>query len=210
MIRGCLTLSGLGLVSLFAFGVTLEAINDSKELSAIPFTPWDFLTYGLITVAVPTLILVVRKRDPRRTLRGKWTSHLTHNGARFRTTLHLDPNGNAVIQTEGKAADSEQRLRTSGRWQLLDDSTLHLSGSRSVTWKILKLNRWSMTTAGPADLDFPVQWLKRSKIDTKACLLVAGVVLLPILFALSLPRSEPSHVIADDPQYVPSNTSPHP
>jgi hypothetical protein len=36
----------LGLLSLFVFGVTLETLNDPKELSAIPFKPWDFLTYG--------------------------------------------------------------------------------------------------------------------------------------------------------------------
>jgi hypothetical protein len=34
-------------------------------------------------------------------------------------------------------------------------------------------------------------------------------VLLPILFALSLPRSGASRAIADDPRYVPSNTSYH-
>jgi len=50
MNRGCLTLFGLGLLSLFVFGVTLEALNDAKELSAIPFNPWDFLTYGLIAL----------------------------------------------------------------------------------------------------------------------------------------------------------------
>jgi hypothetical protein len=50
MIRGCLTLSGLGLLSLFVFGVTLEALNDPKELSDIPFKPWDFFTYGLIAL----------------------------------------------------------------------------------------------------------------------------------------------------------------
>jgi hypothetical protein len=33
-------------VRLFAFGVTLEAINNPKELTAIPFSPWDFLTEG--------------------------------------------------------------------------------------------------------------------------------------------------------------------
>jgi hypothetical protein len=66
-----------------------------------------------------------------------------------------------------------------------------------------------MTTAGPADLGVAVHWLKRPKINTKACLLVAGAVLLPILFALSLARSEPSHRIAHDPQDVPSDTLHH-
>ena len=41
MNRGCLALAGLGLLSLLVFGVTLEALNDPKELSAIPFKPWD-------------------------------------------------------------------------------------------------------------------------------------------------------------------------
>src|ERR1700749_4965107 len=98
MNRGCLALVGLGLLSLLAFGVTLEAINDPKQLSAIPFTPWDFITYGLIAIAIPSLVFVLRKRDPRKTLLGKWTSHVMHNGARFRTTLRLDPDGNAEIQ----------------------------------------------------------------------------------------------------------------
>jgi hypothetical protein len=42
----------LGLLSLFVFGVTLEALNDPKELSDIPFKPWDFFTYGLIALGV--------------------------------------------------------------------------------------------------------------------------------------------------------------
>lgn len=129
--------------------------------------------------------------------------------ARFRTTLRLDPDGNAEIHTKRKAADSEQKLHTSARWQLLDDRTLHFWGARSVTWKILKCNNWSMTTAGPADLGFPIHWLKRPKINIKSCLLVSGAVLVPILFALSLPRSEPSHTIANDPQYVLPDTSRH-
>jgi hypothetical protein len=37
MNRGCVTLFGLGLLSLFVFGVTLEALNDPKELSASPY-----------------------------------------------------------------------------------------------------------------------------------------------------------------------------
>jgi hypothetical protein len=51
--RGCLALFGLGFLSLFVFGVTLEALNDPKELSTIPFKPWDFLTYGLIALGIP-------------------------------------------------------------------------------------------------------------------------------------------------------------
>ena len=42
----------MGLLSLSVFGVTLEALNDPKELSAIPFKPWDFLTYGLIALGI--------------------------------------------------------------------------------------------------------------------------------------------------------------
>jgi hypothetical protein len=209
MKHGCLALSGLGLTSLFVFGVTLEAINDPKELSAIPFTPWDFITYGLIAIAIPALVLIVRKRDPRKTLPGKWTSHVTHSGARFRTTLRLDPDGNAEIQTKETAADSEQKLHTSARWQLLDDRTLNLSGTQSATWKILKLNALRMTTASPADLGFSIRWTKHPTINAKACLVITMAVLLPILFALSLPRSGASHGITDDPRYVPSNTSYH-
>jgi len=207
MKHGCLALSGLGLTSLFVFGVTLEAINDPKELSAIPFTPWDFITYGLIAIAILSLVFVVRKRDLRKTLLGKWTSHVMHNGARFRTTLRLDPDGNAEIQTKQTAADSEQKLRTSARWQLLDDRTLNLSGTQSATWKILKVTAWRMTTASPADLGFSIHWTKHPTINAKACPVITMAVLLPILFALSLPRSVTSQAIADDPRYAPSNTS---
>jgi hypothetical protein len=35
MNRGCLVLAGIGLVSYFAFGVTLEAIDDPQELSVL-------------------------------------------------------------------------------------------------------------------------------------------------------------------------------
>jgi hypothetical protein len=189
--------------------VTLEAVNDPKELSAIPFTPWDFITYGLIAVAIPALVLIVRKRDPRKTLPGKWTSHLTHNGTRFRTTLRLDPDGNAEIQTKETAADSEQKLHTSARWQLLDGSRLHIWDTQSVTWNILNLNGRRMITTGSTDPNFPVKWTKQFTINAKAFLLIGGAVLLPIFFALSLPRSEPSHAIANDPQYVPSGSVRH-
>src|SRR5258708_39594592 len=74
MNRGCSTLFGLGFLSLFVFGVTLEALNEPKELSATPFKPWDFLTYGLIALGILLLIRIVRKPDPRKTLAGKWTS----------------------------------------------------------------------------------------------------------------------------------------
>jgi len=203
MKHGCLALSGLGLTSLLVFGVTLEAINDPKELSAIPFTPWDFITYGLIAIAIPVLVFFVRKRDPRKTLLGKWTSHVMHNGARFRTTLRLDPDGNAEIQTKGKTIDSAQILRSNARWQLLDDATLHIWGTQSVTWNIQKLNGKRMITTGSTIPGFPIKWTRQFTINAKAFLLIGGAVLLPIFFALSLPRSEPSHAIADDPQSVP-------
>jgi hypothetical protein len=209
MKHGCLALSGLGLTSLFVFGVTLEAINDPKELSAIPFTPWDFITYGLIAIVIPAFVFVVRKHQPHKTLPGKWTSHVTLNGIRLQTTLRLDPDGNAEIQTKETAADSEQKLRTSARWQLLDDRTLNLSGAQSVTWNILKLNGGSMTTAALAESSFPVHWIRHPKVNAKAWLLVAAAMVLPVVFALSLPRSKSSHAVAEDPQWVPSTTSPH-
>ena len=204
-----MALSGLGLTSLFVFGVTLESVSDPKVLSAIPFTPWDFITYGLIAIAIPAFVLIVRKRDPHTTLPGKWTSHVTLNGARFRTTLRLDPDGNAEIQTKETAADSEQKLRTSARWRFLDDRSQHLLGTQSLTWKIVKLNSWSMTTAALAESSFPVHWIKHPKVNAKAWLLVAATMVLPVVFALSLPRSKSSRAVAEDPQWVPSTTSGH-
>jgi hypothetical protein len=63
-------LAGLGLVGFFAFGVTLEAINDPQQLTAIPFSPWDFVTYGLMTLAMMALIRLVRRPDQRKRLDG--------------------------------------------------------------------------------------------------------------------------------------------
>jgi hypothetical protein len=40
-------------------------------------------------------------------------------------------------------------------------------------------------------------------------LLIGAAVVLSMLVALSLHRSQPSHAIANDPQYVLSNTSRH-
>jgi peptidoglycan/LPS O-acetylase OafA/YrhL len=71
---GCLALAGLGLLSLLAFGVALEAINDTKQLTAIPFTPWDFLTYSILAFAILALIQSVRKGNRRKALVRKWTS----------------------------------------------------------------------------------------------------------------------------------------
>jgi hypothetical protein len=209
MKHGCLVISGLGLVSLFVFGVTLEAVNNPKELTAIPFTPWDFVTYGLITFAILLLICILRRPDLRKTLVGRWTSNINLEGSRLRTTLHLDPGGSAEICTKRKVHSSQQRLRSNVRWQLLDDKTLYLCGSQPVTCKILKLNRWSMIMATPTDSGYSIRWIKYPKVNTKACFLVALAILLPILLGLFLLRSQPSHIIADDPQYVPSNSLPH-
>jgi hypothetical protein len=209
MKHGCLALSGLGLTSLFVLGVTLEAINDPKELSAIPFTPWDFLTYGLIALGIPLLIRIVRKPDPRKTLAGKWTSDVKNERGRIRTALRLNQDGNAQIDIKGKVAGFDKRLRTSARWQISDDRTLHLLGAQSLTWKIVKLNSWSMTTAALAESSFPVHWIKHPKVNARALLFVAAAMVLPVVFALSLPRSKSSHPVAEDPQSVPSTTSPH-
>jgi hypothetical protein len=108
MNRGCLTLFGLGLLSLFVFGVTLEALNDPKELSAIPFNPWDFLTYGLIALGILLLIRIVRKPDPQKTLTGKWTSDVKNERGRIRMALRLNQDGNAEIDIKGKVAGSDE------------------------------------------------------------------------------------------------------
>src|SRR5580704_11319653 len=209
MIRGCLTLSGLGLLSLLVFGVTRETLNDPKELSAIPFKPWDFLTYGLIALGIPLLIRIVRKPDPRKTLAGKWISDVQNERGRIRTALRLNQDGNAEIDIKGKVAGSDERLRTSARWQILDGRSLHLLGAQSLTWKIVKLNSWSMTTAALAESSFPVHWIKHPKVNARALLFVAAAMVLPVVFALSLPRSKSSHAVAEDPQWVPSTTSRH-
>jgi hypothetical protein len=211
MNRGCLVLAGLGLVSLFAFGVTLEAINDPQQLTAIPFTPWDFLTYSVLAFAILALIRLVRKRNPRRALVRKWTSRLTQQGARIRTSLCLTSDGTALIDTTvSKGADSH-KFSTQARWQLLDNITLHLWGTRTTTtWEILTLNNWTMITADQAGAGFPVRWTTHPRINTKPLLLVTAAVLLPVLMALSLPWSQSSRAIADDPQHVPGQYStPH-
>ena len=209
MKHGCLAISGLGLISLFVFGVTLEAVNDPKELTAISFTPWDFLTYGLIALAILALGHLIHGQNPRRTLPGKWTSDVMHERGRFRTALRMDPDGNAEIDTKGKIGDSEKRFQISARWQLSDDKTLHFFGTQSLTWKILKLNSWRMTTAATGESSSPVHWIKHPKVNAKAWLLVAAAMVLPVVFALSLPRSKSSRAVAEDPQWVPSTTSRH-
>jgi hypothetical protein len=189
------------------FGVTLEAVNAPKQLSAIPFTFQDFITCGLIALAISMLVRLTRKRDPRKTLTGKWRSYMTRDSTRYRTALRLDPDGSAEIRTTAKSRDSKHALHTNAHWQLLNDGTLHLLGTQPITCRILNLSSWNMTTADPAESGNSVRWFKYPKINTKACFVVGISILLPIFFALSLPRSEPSHAIANDPQYVPTNTS---
>jgi len=210
MNRGCLVLAGLGLISLLAFGVTLEGINDPEQLTAIPFTPWDFLTYSILALAILTLIHVIRKRNPRTALVRKWTSRLAQQSARIRTSLCLASDGSALIDTTvSKGADS-RKFFTQVRWQLLDNETLQLWGTQTATWKILTLNSWTMITADQAGAGFPVRWTTHPRINAKPWLLLAAAVLLPVLMALSLPRSQSSRAIADDPEYVPGRYStPH-
>ena len=202
-------LAGLGLVSLFAFGVTLEVINDPQELTAIPFSPWDFVTYSMLAFAILALIRLVRKSNPRKALVRKWTSRLMQQDGRIRTGLRLASDGTALIDTiVSKGADSRKFSREA-RWQLLDNKTLHLWGPQTMTWKILKLNSCEMITADKAGAGFPVRWTAGPRLNAKRWLLVATAVLVPVLMALSLPRSQPSHAIADDPQYVPPNGLSH-
>jgi hypothetical protein len=209
MNRGCLALAGLGLLSLLAFGVTLEAINDPEQLTAIPFTPGDFLTYSLIALAILTLIRSVQKRNPRKALVRKWTSRSAQQGGRIRISLCLASDGTALIDSTVSKGAGSRKFSTRARWQLLDNKTLQLWGTQTATWKILKLNSRTMITTDQTGAGFPVRWTTRHRLSAKPWLLVAAAVLLPVLVALSLPRSQPSHPIADDPQYVPSNTSRH-
>ena len=66
-----------------------------------------------------------------------------------------------------------------------------------------------MTTAALAESSFPVHWIKHPKVNAKAWLLVAAAMVLPVVFALSLPRSKSFHAVAEDPRWEPSTTSPH-
>jgi hypothetical protein len=209
MKHGCLAISGLGLISLFVFGVTLEAVNDPKELTAIPFTIRDFLTYGLVVLAILSLVRLTRKQDPRKRLPGKWTSVLMLEGERFRTALRIDRDGSAQIDTVGKIGGSEESAQIRAQWQLSDDRTLRFVGTQCLTWKILKFNSFGMTTAATGESSPPVHWVKHPRINTTALLLVAAAILLPLVIALSLPRSGPAHAIAEDPQFVPPSASSH-
>ena len=188
MNRGCLVIVGLALLSLFTFGVTLEAVNDQKQLTAIPFGPWDFVTYSLNALAILAIIRFVRKHDPRKALVRKWTSRLAQQNGHIRTSLNLASDGTALIDTTVSNGTESRKFSTQARWQLLDNKTLQLWGTQTATWKILKLNSWTMITADSADSSFPVRWTTPPKINAKAWLLVAAAVLLPVLLALSLPR----------------------
>jgi hypothetical protein len=207
MNRGCLVLAGLGLLSLLAFGFTLEAINDPEQLTAIPFTPWDFLTYSLIALAIMALIRLLRKPNPHKVLTRNWMSRVTQEGGRILINLRLASDGSAVINTAVSNGADSRKFSVQARWQLLDNGILHFWGTQTAAWKILKLNSWTMITADQAGVGLPVRWTAFPKLNLRPWLLIAAAVLLPVLFALSLPRSHPSHAIADDPQYVLPATS---
>src|SRR6266481_5177829 len=116
MNRGCLALAGLGLLSLCAFGLTLEALNDPKRLTAIPFTPWDFVTYSLTALAILAIIRLVRRPNRRKALVRKWTSRLAQLNGHIRTSLRLASDGTAMIDTTvSKGADS-RKFSTQARW----------------------------------------------------------------------------------------------
>jgi hypothetical protein len=209
MNRGCLALTGLGLLSLLAFGITLEAIDDPEQLTAIPFTPWDFLTYSVIALAIVALIRLVRGPDPHKMLARKWISRVAQQGGRIRTSLRLTSDGSAVIDTIVSNGTDSRKFSTQARWKLLDNRTLHLWGTHTTAWKIRKLNSWSMITADQAGAGPAVRWTAFPTVNLKLWLLIAAAVLLPVLFVLSLPRSQPSHAIADDRRYVLPPTSHH-
>jgi len=61
----------------------------------------------------------------------------------------------------------------------------------------------------PPAIGLPSSPGQHPKISAKACRLFVGDVLLPLLFAFSLPRSEPAHAIAEDALYVPPSGSRH-
>jgi hypothetical protein len=209
MNRGCLVLAGLGLLSLVAFGVTLEAIDDPRELTAIPFSPWDFVTYGLTALGIVAIVRLVHRPNRCKAIARTWTSRLTLQGSRVRSSLRLAPDGSAQIKSTVSQGTDLRTFSTDARWQLLDDSTLHLLGTQTAAWKILKLNSRTMITADQVGAGLPVRWTAFPKVNLRPWLLIAAAVLLPVLFALSLPRSHPSHAIADDPQYVLPATSHH-
>jgi hypothetical protein len=160
-------------------------------------------------LAISVLVRLTRKQDLRKRMLGKWTSVVMLEGERFCTALRIDPDGHAEFDTKGKIGGSDKSSRISVQWQLSDDRTLHFVGTQSFTWKLLKLNSFGMTTTATGEAGSPVHWTKHPKINSKAFLLVAAAILLPVVIALSLPRSRPSHAIANDPQDVLPDTSYH-
>jgi hypothetical protein len=189
------------------FRRNLEALNDPKQQTAVPFTLSDFVTYSLVALAILAIIRLVPRPDPRKALVRKWTARLAQQDGYIRTSLRLPSQGTALIETTVSKGTESRKFSTQARWQLLDNKTLYLWGTRTATWKILKLNSWTMITADQAGADFPVRWTTHPRITAKPWLMAAAAVLLPVLMALSLPRSQPSHAIADDPQYVFPDTS---
>jgi hypothetical protein len=137
-----------------------------KELSAIAFTPWDFITYGRIAIAILMLVRLTRKPDTRKTLAGKWTSDVMRGGTRCRTALSLDPDGNAEIRINAKSRDSKHTHRSNAQWRLLRWDTISL-GAQTVTCRIHTLNSWRMTTATSADSAYSIRWIKYPQINTK-------------------------------------------
>ena len=167
MNRGCLALAGLGLLSLLAFGVTLEAINDPEQLTAIPFTPWDFLTYSLIALAIMALICLLRKPNPHKVLTRNWMSRVTQESGRILINLRLVADGSAVINTTVSNGADSRKFSVQARWQLLDNRILHFWGTQTAAWKILKLNSWSMITADQAGVGLAVRWTAFPKVKLK-------------------------------------------
>ncbi|HXM24652.1 MAG TPA: hypothetical protein VN957_01420 [Chthoniobacterales bacterium] len=139
----------------------------------------------------------------------KWTSRLAQQNGRIRTSLRLASDGTALIDSTLSKGTESRKFSTQARWRLLDNKTLHLWGTQTATWKILTLSSWTMITADQAGAGFPVRWTTHPRINAKPWLLVAAAVMLPVLMALSLPRSQPSHAIAGDPQYVPASIPHH-
>jgi len=139
----------------------------------------------------------------------KWTSRLAKQNGHIRTSLRLASDGTALTDTTVSKGTDSRKFSTQARWQLLDNKTLHRWGTQTATWKILTLHSWTMITADQAGAGFPVRWSTHPRINANPWLLVAAIVLLPVLVALSLARSQPSHAIADDPQYLPSSILRH-
>ena len=136
-------LAGLGLLSLLAFGVTLEAINDPQQLTAIPFTPWDFLTYSILALAILALIRLVRKRNPRRALVRKWTSRLAQQGGRIRTSLCLASDGTALIDTTVSKGTESRKFSTQAPGSCWITRRFTCGGPRPLPGKFLRLTAGS-------------------------------------------------------------------